>query len=451
MALAKGIVSWLAPLAFVVATGAQPRAASGDGTPNQQRKAAFDRGVKLLNQGNFEQALAELQKARGLTPNPDEVLDNISRCYEGLHEQGPALQALKEALQVVRKPPKAPAPVEITFVYSTEKEDWISQALADFRQETAKDFSRATDKRQSPLIVVRALAKGSFQAAVEIGRGDLRPDLWSPADSVALKIAEAERSRNLPQLPPFGTPKELAYSPLVFVTWKERAAQLFPRSSGTDVEWEPIGPSLEDSWTKVIDMVKRGHLRVGHTDPFASNSGLQTIGLLSNWDAVKHLARVPASYAATPAFREFIVGVEERIDHCEQSTKPLLDRMTRFRKSPFDGAFVYENLARYYGEHRQGKQPPLVIVQPKPTYVSDHPIVIIDWVPVKPGAKQIPTPQAQAAKKLMTFLLTKQKAKISYYGFRTAAEASPIDQLKMDVDDVERLQGSLVSPPCTWE
>src|SRR5262245_20288430 len=81
--------------------------------------------------------------------------------------QPEATSVLPSATPEAVKPPKQT--VEIPFVYSTEKKDWMEVAVAAFTQ-------------AHPEIKVTLVGKGSLEASEALLDGSLKPVLWSPAD-----------------------------------------------------------------------------------------------------------------------------------------------------------------------------------------------------------------------------------------------------------------------------
>src|SRR5262249_19724519 len=106
--------------------------------------------------------------------------------------------------------------VTVTFVYGTEKKDWVEPPAAAFR-------ARPEDIDRKPV------GQRSLEAAQAILEGKLQPTAWAPADSLAMSLLESDwRTKNGTAL--FGTgedaPAPLVISPLVFVAWEDRAEVL---------------------------------------------------------------------------------------------------------------------------------------------------------------------------------------------------------------------------------
>jgi len=67
-------------------------------------------------------------------------------------------------------------PVTLTMSYGSEKQQWISDVVADFN-------SRHLAACDGP-ITVNATPVGSGDSMRQIASGQLQPDIWSPAGSV---------------------------------------------------------------------------------------------------------------------------------------------------------------------------------------------------------------------------------------------------------------------------
>ena len=91
-----------------------------------------------------------------------------------VEEAGPA------TLPSASGPPPTATRVTLPFVYSTEKEDWLRGAVADF-------------EKAHPDVDVQLEAKGSLDAVRALLAGESKPVLWSPADSLAVNLLTERR------------------------------------------------------------------------------------------------------------------------------------------------------------------------------------------------------------------------------------------------------------------
>ncbi|MFY0579731.1 substrate-binding domain-containing protein [Cystobacter fuscus] len=120
---------------------------------------------------------------------------------------------------------RASGPVtELSFLYSTEKKEWVEAAVAGFQQE-------------NPSIRVKLIGKGSLESAQALLDGKEKPTVWSPADSAVLRMLESDWSTDPQRGQLFATsgddaPQPLVITPLVFVVWEDRAEVLQKISGG---------------------------------------------------------------------------------------------------------------------------------------------------------------------------------------------------------------------------
>ncbi|MEO7092260.1 MAG: substrate-binding domain-containing protein, partial [Polyangiales bacterium] len=159
--------------------------------------------------------------------------------------------------------------VEISLEYSTEKREWLEAALAQFHA-------------ANPSIKVNLIGKGSLEAAGAILDGADKPTLWSPADSlVANLLASDWQTKTSTELFPITGetgPQPLLLTPLVFAVWEDRAKVLLDASGGT-LSWRTIHKAVTSpkGWPAIGGKASWGFVKLGHTDPTKSNSGLQAL------------------------------------------------------------------------------------------------------------------------------------------------------------------------------
>jgi len=303
--------------------------------------------------------------------------------------------------------PVASAPsVTVTMVYGTEKQGWIEEALAAF-------------KKQSPEIDVQLVGKGSLDAAQAILDGKLQPTVWSPADTVVLRLLESDwRTKNQTDLfAPTGddAPQPLVITPLVYAIWEDRAEVLLKASKTKYISFKTLHDAVanDQGWPAVGGKPEWGFVKLGHTDPSRSNSGLQTL-LLMTFDYYGKQGGLQVADVLDPKYQQFLVEAEKGITRFETSTGTFMTDMVRFGPSKYDIAVVYENLAISQLENAQGRWGNLKIYYPDVTLWSDHPAAILQgaWVT---------EPQKQAARKWLAFLRSRPvQERALTYGFRPA-------------------------------
>lgn len=303
------------------------------------------------------------------------------------------------------------ATTTITFLYSTEKEDWLTSAVAEFR-------------KANPDVEVELVGKGSLDAAQGIVDGKYQPTLWSPADSLALNLAadDWQTKHHTPLVAADGAdaPRPVLLTPLVFVVWEDRAKVLLDASGGA-LSWKAIHKAVASpkGWTAIGGKPDWGFVKLGHTDPTRSNSGLQAL-LLMTLEYYGKQSGLTVGDLLDDKYQAFVKETERGVTRFEASTGTFMTDMVRFGPSKYDIAVVYESLAVSQLENAQGRWGNLKVYYPATTLWSDHPLALLagDWV----------TPaQRAAARRLSAFLLDRpMQQRALVYGFRPADPAVPI-------------------------
>jgi ABC-type molybdate transport system substrate-binding protein len=299
---------------------------------------------------------------------------------------------------------------EISVLYSTEKKEWLEAAAVAFAKE-------------HPEIKVTLQGKGSFDAAADILDGKLKPTVWSPADSMVLNllVADWDTKYHTPLFASSGddAPQPLLLTPLVFVIWQDRADALLKAANNT-ISWKTIHKAVTSNqgWPAIGGQPKWGFVKLGHTDPTRSNSGLQALYLMSLEYFGK--ARLEADDVLKADYQEFVKGVEKGVSKFESSTGTFMTDMVRFGPSRYDIAVVYEATAIGQLDNAQGRWGSLRVYYPSTTVWSDHPMGVLqtEWVT---------DAQKAAARQFVAFLRARpQQERALAYGYRPADTSVPI-------------------------
>jgi len=311
--------------------------------------------------------------------------------------------------------PAAPAPApktitEISFLYGTEKKEWIDAALADFT-------------KVHPEIKVTLVGKGSLDAAQAILDGKDKPVLFSPADSLVLNLLDADwQTKQRTELFAKGedAPQPLVITPLVFAIWEDRA-QVLLKASGGHVSWKAIQKAVSSNkgWPAIGGKSDWGFVKLGHTDPTKSNSGMQAL-LLMTLEHFGKTSGLTVGDLLKQDYQTFVGSVEKGVPKFEASTGTFMTDMIRFGPSKYDIAVVYENLVISQIENAQGRWGNLRVYYPETTLWSDHPVALLqgEWVT---------EPQKAAARTFVSFLRSRpMQERALTYGFRPADPAVPI-------------------------
>jgi ABC-type Fe3+ transport system substrate-binding protein len=317
--------------------------------------------------------------------------------------------ASASAVLVAASPPQNVT--EISMLYSSEKKDWIEAAVAGFRKD-------------HPEIKLTLSAKGSLAAAQAIIDGKEKPTLFSPADSLVMNLLISDwQTKNRSDL--FATsgdeaPQPLVITPLVFVAWEDRAEVLL-KASGGAITWKAIHKAVaaNEGWPAIKGNKDWGFVKLGHTDPTQSNSGLQAL-LSMTLEYYGKQTGLEVGDVLKPKYQDFVKELEKGVPKFETSTGQFMTDMIRFGPSKYDIAIVYENLAVSQIDNAQGRWGALKIYYPATTLWSDHPAAVLkaDWVT---------EPQSKAARTWLDYLRSKPVQELALtFGFRPGDPTVPI-------------------------
>ncbi len=304
----------------------------------------------------------------------------------------------------------APSQTEITMVYGSDKKEWVEEAATGFR-------------REHPEIKLTLSMRGSMEGAQAILDRRDRPTVFSPADSMAMTMLASDwkNKGREPIIAESGEdmPRSLVMTPLVFVAWEDRARALMKANDG-EISWKAIhkATTAPQGWTESGGKAEWGFVKLGHTDPTKSNSGLQALMLM----ALEQTGRqtVETSDTVDPKVQTFIRQIEKNVPSFEASTGTFMNEMVRFGPSKYDLAVVYENVAIAQIETAQGRWGALRVYYPKTTMWSDHPAAVLqaEWV----------TPEQRAAAHLWLMYLHSRPVQehALRYGFRPGDTSVPV-------------------------
>ncbi len=302
--------------------------------------------------------------------------------------------------------------VAVELMYSSEKKDWIEAAVGAF-------------ELANPDIDVVLTSKGSLEAATAILDGTSHPVLWSPADSLVLNLMASDWQTKFGRRP-FAAdgdagPQQLLLSPLVFAVWEDRAKVLLAAAGGDTLTWKAIHDAVVSprGWAAIGGKPGWGFVKLGHTDPNRSNSGLQAL-LLMTLEYYKQTSGLTVDQLLDEKYQAWIKDIERGVPAFEASTGTFMTDMIRFGPSKYDIAVVYESLAISQLENAQGRWGNLHVYYPPVTLWSDHPLVVLDapWV----GA-----PEQAAGRRVAAYLRGHEAQSMALrFGFRPADTSLPI-------------------------
>ena len=296
------------------------------------------------------------------------------------------------------------AVTHIRFVYSAEKKTWLTEALVRFG-------------REHPDIKVETVEKGSLDLVqVLLDQGE-RPTLISPADEVALNLLTSDfRQKNGSDLvAPDGADKAvpLVLTPLVLVAWEDRAQVLAGNDRRLTFRHLHDAVGNPKGWPGVGGKADWGFVKLGHTNPTRSNSGLQALILMA-YEFHNKRNGLEVKDILDEKFQAFVKTIEKGVAKFGDSSGTFMEEMVLYGPSKYDVVVTYENLAIQNIANAQGRWGNLRIFYPPQTMWSSHPVALLqgDWV----------TPeQRDAARKLIAFLRDKpEQQRALALGFRPA-------------------------------
>ena len=291
-----------------------------------------------------------------------------------------------------------PEEIEITFLYSSEKQGWLEEVTPLFEEWFYKEHGIR--------VKVRLIAAGTHETVNLILHGSVKPTIWSPASNI--------------------------WIPYLNEKWKEKYGKEIAK------EWTPlvISPVVIAGWS---DLVEKYHVKGfmdlyglsiqgidykwGHPDPQLSNGGTMIV-LLEFSEAC---GKPPSELTVEDVINETVISIVREIE----SHAVAYGKSTGFfgawavdngpEAISFFGVYesvVLENALKARSKWGTG----IEAVYPSfGTLLSDHPFVILkaDWIDVW---------QEFAASQYLYFLLSPEIQSLAMkHGFRPANPSITVD------------------------
>jgi ABC-type sulfate transport system substrate-binding protein len=311
-----------------------------------------------------------------------------------------------------------PEPVTISVLYSTEKAAWLDEVISDF-------YATNPNVNGRPIQIELAKA-GSREIYLAVLDG-AQPDVISTASSLQISIlhdlSEIESDSAIVDLPDTEDCFPVLETPLVLVSWKERAAVLWGDNPGNEL-WNDLHAAVIDpqGWDK-LGHPEWGYVKFGQTSPLTSNSGFMTTLLLAYEYFHKTSGLTTTDILSDSEFQEWFLDFQNSISEFGDSTGTYMHKIITYGPSAYDVVAVYEATAIEQAENAVGRYGELKVYYPPATVMSDHPFCILkgDWVTKD---------KAQAARIFIEFLTQPeaQELALMQYGFRPVDRTIPLDQ-----------------------
>ena len=269
--------------------------------------------------------------------------------------------------------------ITVDFIYSTEKEEWLADAINAFNQSGKATY-------QNNNIQINPQSSGSLDLTNRILAGEVQPAAWSPASSLELDRLNTQWQQKHGQDIFVKTDTQpLVLSPLVFAVWQDRANVLLNKYGSID--WAHIYDALRlrDGWVDIGGQASWQHVSLGQTRPDESNSGLLTITLMANAYFNKTQGLTPADIN-NPGFLNYFSTFETAVTAFGHSSGTYLEKEV-ILKGPgaYDITFTYENLVLTAQDEIKQRQPQkLRMFYPRVNIESDHPFALLQAPWVKP-------------------------------------------------------------------
>lgn len=289
--------------------------------------------------------------------------------------------------------------VEISFVSSNTKEDWVNAAVEKF------NAAAVTVASGKPIFVrVAHVTSGGSQG--DILNGKLQPTVWSPGDQSWVDGANQVWRDRTGQALIGGACKPTVYAPIGFAMWRPFAEAL---------GW----PDKPISWQTLVDLAadpqgwgryghaEWGEFRFGHTHPDYSNAGLLSLTALVNGTLGQTGGLTPENVKSQAVIDAF-TQVEQHTYHYGVQTRDLIALMARRGPSYLHASTASEaEVLKANAERAAELRFPLAFIFPAGgTFWTEQPFCIVDadWV----------TPeQREAAGRFRDFLLAREQQELA--------------------------------------
>jgi hypothetical protein len=296
-----------------------------------------------------------------------------------------------------------PPPIEISLLYSTEKEAWLNEVVSRLEAEGVRVEGRPLKIKLEKL--------GSREVVLAVVNGEAQPDLISPASSLQLSIlTDLSSSR-------FGTSvinqadtalcRPVLRTPLVIAAWKERADVLWGATPSSNMWLSLHDTMLSPQGWAALGHPEWGFIKYGQTDPLRSNSGFMAVLLMTYNYFGKTSGLSGQDLLNDVGFQQWFAEFQgNAVTPFSQSTGPLMQDMIAIGPSRYDFVAVYEATAIEQAENAVGRYGELRVYYPPATVVSDHPFCALRQTAATPWV----TPEKTRAVQVFLDYLTAQPA-----------------------------------------
>jgi Ca-activated chloride channel family protein len=291
---------------------------------------------------------------------------------------------------------------------------------------TAVERFRATNPRLDGHPIELDLKKmGSREMYLDVLDGAEQPDLISPASSLQISLLEdlsaSKFGRPVVDSQNTETCHPVLETPLVLVAWKERADVLWGEDPNSHL-WLRLHEAVTSETWDNYGHPEWGYIKFGQTDPLRSNSGFQTLVLMT-YNYFDKASGLSGGDVLDPGYQAWYSDFGRNVAKFGDSTGTFMEEIVAYGPSLYDLVAVYESTAIEQAENALGRYGELQVYYPPVTHLSDHPFCVLqaEWV----------TPQeARAAQMFVDFLTgpEMQEVALLQHGFRPVDRDISLDQ-----------------------
>ncbi|MFW9968554.1 MAG: substrate-binding domain-containing protein [Candidatus Odinarchaeota archaeon] len=289
----------------------------------------------------------------------------------------------------------------ITIIYSSEKASWMTVAYSNFMVEWQNNHPNDP-------INIDMHPYGSSDSIISILNNEIYPTIWSPASSIWMPILNSkwvDLTHSSIPIVNISAAVRIIYSPIVIATW-ESFNKTYNIKGFKDVHNLTLNPNV--------------NIRMAHTDPRLSNSGLMTVIMALSAASGITSENLTMSDLNNSTNQQWLREFESSAVVYGTSTGFLARYMKNEGPTALNIAFLYENLIRDISSTATGGK--IIAIYPEEgTLYSDHPFCILnaDWI----------TPQQRVVAKAFLNFLNENETIVSAleYGFRPIDPSIPLD------------------------
>jgi len=303
--------------------------------------------------------------------------------------------------------------VQVHFLYSTEKDAWLQNAITAFQSENHQCNGK-------PIEII-ASSSASVDMVDQILHHQADPDLVACSPASELELSRLVYLSALPTY--FGqsivnsnvnlSPEFLVQSPLVFAVWKQFADTL--RNAYTSIDWNTLYQAMKllNGWQDLKHQEWGTQIHLGQTLPTESNSGLLALTLMANaYLTSKQRALTADTVKKDPDLWDYIDTFESRVNVYGKSSGTYWDRVVGLGSGQYAIVLTYENLVL------RTNNPQLEMFYPTQNLISNHPFAILNNPLLSRHPQQLQE-QQQAARAFRDFLRRDDQQKAAMqFGFR---------------------------------